>query len=119
MSNDNDEVEEPKDHNITFLYTLGEGACPKNFGINVRDAQDCQNSFGLWANAKRISSSFETELTSMYDENGGNGTSSTYTERIKKCKYTNHLLVQICLKFRAEATHLLSQRHPCRTCGSK
>jgi len=35
----NDEVEASangkSDHMITFLYTLGEGSCPKSFGINV------------------------------------------------------------------------------------
>jgi DNA mismatch repair protein MSH6 len=81
VDNDNEEVEEPKDHNITFLYTLGDGACPKSFGINVARLAGLPEE--LLANAKRISSSFEAELTGMHDENGANGASATYTERIK------------------------------------
>jgi DNA mismatch repair protein MSH6 len=81
VDSDTEEVEEPKDHNITFLYTLGEGACPKSFGINVARLAGLPEE--LLANAKRISSSFEAELTGMHDENGTNGKSATYTERIK------------------------------------
>jgi len=46
--------------NITFLYTLGNGACPKSFGVNV--ARLARLPEKVLQNAKRISSDFEMEM---------------------------------------------------------
>lgn len=82
VDHDNEETQEPKDHNITFLYTLGEGACPKSFGINVARLAGLPE--GLLANAKRISSSFEAELSGVHNsESVATGIAVTYTDRIK------------------------------------
>jgi DNA mismatch repair ATPase MutS len=47
---------------ITFLYTLGEGTCPKSFGINVARLAGLPED--VLAKAKRISSDFENEMSS-------------------------------------------------------
>jgi DNA mismatch repair protein MSH6 len=47
--------------NITFLYTLGDGVCPKSFGINVARLAGLPDE--VLVKAKRISSEFEEELT--------------------------------------------------------
>ena len=46
---------------ITFLYTLGPGACPKSFGINVARLAGLPEDALL--NAKRISAKFEQEMS--------------------------------------------------------
>ena len=74
---DGSEAEDGRDHNITFLYTLGTGACPKSFGINVARLAGLPEE--VLANAKKISASFEAEL------NGADVDSNnimTYSERI-------------------------------------
>lgn len=48
------------DNSVTFLYTLGEGVCPKSFGINVARLAGIPEDVLL--NAKRISLDFENEL---------------------------------------------------------
>jgi DNA mismatch repair protein MSH6 len=50
------------DHDITFLYSLGEGTCPKSFGINVARLAGLPEA--VLQKAKRISSSFEQEMNS-------------------------------------------------------
>ena len=52
--------ETSSDKNITFLYTLGEGVCPKSFGINV--ARMAEIPEGVLAKAERISTEFELEM---------------------------------------------------------
>ena len=49
-----------RDSNITFLYTLGNGVCPKSFGINV--ARMAEIPEGVLENAERISTEFEEEM---------------------------------------------------------
>lgn len=49
-----------EDSNITFLYTLGAGTCPKSFGINV--ARLAGLPVDVLEKAKRISSAFEQEM---------------------------------------------------------
>jgi DNA mismatch repair protein MSH6 len=61
------ENEEKDESTITFLYTLGEGVCPKSFGINVARLAGLPED--VLSNAKRISSEFEQEVN-------GNGSSS-------------------------------------------
>jgi len=58
---DNDE--EVDDSNITFLYTLGSGVCPKSFGINVARMAGLPEE--VLATAKRASSEFEQEMSSV------------------------------------------------------
>lgn len=55
----NDDEEDGKE-SITFLYTLGEGACPKSFGINV--ARLARLPEEVLRKAERISSDFEMEM---------------------------------------------------------
>merc|ERR1712238_61041 len=52
-------------HNITFLYTLGPGTCPRSFGINVAKLAGLPEE--VLANAKRVSTEFE------YVMNGDDG----------------------------------------------
>jgi DNA mismatch repair protein MSH6 len=47
------------DNSITFLYTLGEGTCPKSFGINVAQLAGLPEE--VLRKAKQISSTFEAE----------------------------------------------------------
>mmetsp|Transcript_5753 Transcript_5753/g.12165 ORF Transcript_5753/g.12165 Transcript_5753/m.12165 type:complete len:669 (-) Transcript_5753:642-2648(-) len=51
------------DHDITFLYTLGEGACPRSFGINV--ARLAGIPYDVLAIAKNRSMAFEAEFGKM------------------------------------------------------
>jgi DNA mismatch repair protein MSH6 len=57
-----DEMEESEgsNSNITFLYTLGPGSCPKSFGINVAKLAGLPEE--VLANAKRVSAEFEDEM---------------------------------------------------------
>lgn len=48
------------DGRVTFLYTLGEGGCPKSFGINVARLAGLPRE--VLSNAKRVSSDFEQQL---------------------------------------------------------
>lgn len=52
---------EPNDSNITFLYTLGQGVCPKSFGINVARMASLPEE--VLTKAKRISTEFEQEMS--------------------------------------------------------
>lgn len=56
----NEDEEEGEGDNITFLYTLGDGACPKSFGINVARLANLPDE--VLENAKRISHDFEQEM---------------------------------------------------------
>lgn len=55
----NDDDNDDQD-NITFLYTLGKGACPKSFGVNV--ARLARLPEEVLNNAQRISIEFEEEM---------------------------------------------------------
>jgi len=59
VEEDCDEDAEKK-HNITFLYSLGEGPCPKSFGVNV--ARLAGLPLDVLEKAKAVSSSFEAEM---------------------------------------------------------
>lgn len=64
VNNDDEEMEEDtSDHNITFLYTLGEGACPKSFGINVAKMAGLPEP--ILVAAAKASASFEAELSGV------------------------------------------------------
>lgn len=49
--------------NITFLYTLGLGSCPRSFGINVAKLAGLPDE--VLANAKRVSEEFEDEMNGV------------------------------------------------------
>eukprot|EP00978_Attheya_sp_CCMP212_P018533 scaffold50814_cov41-Attheya_sp.AAC.4 len=55
----NDE-ESSEEHNITFLYTLGSGACPRSFGINV--ARLAEIPAEVLSKAKAFSANFEANM---------------------------------------------------------
>ena len=49
-----------RDKSITFLYTLGEGSCPKSFGINVARLAGLPED--VLQKAKNVSASFEASM---------------------------------------------------------
>jgi len=55
-----EEGESTSGHNITFLYTLGDGVCPKSFGINVARLAGVPEE--VLGKAKAVSSKFEKEM---------------------------------------------------------
>jgi DNA mismatch repair protein MSH6 len=54
-------VPEIESNDITFLYTLGSGVCPKSFGINVARLAGLPDD--VLMKAKRISAEFEVEMS--------------------------------------------------------
>lgn len=54
------------DPDITFLYTLGEGSCPRSFGINVARLAGLPHD--VLKKAKEVSSSFEDSLNSCSNQ---------------------------------------------------
>lgn len=46
--------------NITFLYTLGHGPCPKSFGVNVARLAGLPDD--VLQKAKAVSTAFEAEM---------------------------------------------------------
>jgi len=52
-----------EERNITFLYTLGEGSCPKSFGINVARIAGLPED--VLEKARIVSSSFEAFMSSL------------------------------------------------------
>ena len=79
-----EENEEGRDEtNITFLYTLGPGICPKSFGINVARLADLPLS--VLEDSKRISAEFEDEMNgrSGNDQSSTNSSSDGETENQK------------------------------------
>jgi len=60
LVDETDDGESMSNSNITFLYTLGPGSCPKSFGINVAKLAGLPEE--VLANAKRVSAEFEDEM---------------------------------------------------------
>jgi DNA mismatch repair ATPase MutS len=58
---ENEDEETRGNSNITFLYTLGPGAVPKSFGINVAKLAGLPDE--VLSNAKKVSHEFEAEMT--------------------------------------------------------
>ena len=56
----NDDGDNLQKQNITFLYTLGQGSCPKSFGINVAKLAGLPDE--VLSKARTISTSFEAEM---------------------------------------------------------
>lgn len=55
-----DDSSDDAKNNITFLYTLGEGPCPKSFGVNVARLAGLPDD--VLRRAKNISTTFEAEM---------------------------------------------------------
>eukprot|EP00579_Thalassiosira_antarctica_P005316 CAMPEP_0201877944 /NCGR_PEP_ID=MMETSP0902-20130614/9223_1 /ASSEMBLY_ACC=CAM_ASM_000551 /TAXON_ID=420261 /ORGANISM="Thalassiosira antarctica, Strain CCMP982" /LENGTH=1501 /DNA_ID=CAMNT_0048405489 /DNA_START=26 /DNA_END=4528 /DNA_ORIENTATION=+ len=60
VEEDDDEADSEKKNNITFLYTLGDGPCPKSFGVNVARLAGLPDD--VLQRAKRVSTLFEAEM---------------------------------------------------------
>jgi DNA mismatch repair protein MSH6 len=60
---DEENAAESGNSNITFLYTLGPGACPKSFGINVAKLAGLPEE--VLINAKKASEEFEEEMSAV------------------------------------------------------
>jgi DNA mismatch repair ATPase MutS len=59
VEDDNEEGPESK-HNITFLYTLSDGPCPKSFEVNVARLAGLPDD--VLQKAKAVISLFEAEM---------------------------------------------------------
>ena len=57
---DDHENDSERKLNITFLYTLGDGPCPKSFGVNVARLAGLPDD--VLQKAKAVSSQFEAEM---------------------------------------------------------
>jgi DNA mismatch repair protein MSH6 len=57
---DDENLGKSNDGNITFLYTLGVGTCPKSFGINVARLAAIPSE--ILSKAREVSSSFESTM---------------------------------------------------------
>ena len=57
---DDHENDSERKLNITFLYTLGDGPCPKSFGVNVARLAGLPDD--VLQKAKVVSSQFEAEM---------------------------------------------------------
>ena len=57
---DHNNEERRSRNNITFLYTLGEGSCPKSFGINVARLAALPEE--VLRKAQAVSAGFEAEM---------------------------------------------------------
>ena len=76
-----DETEDEGNSNITFLYTLGPGSCPKSFGINVAKLAGLPEE--VLANAKRVSSEFEDEMNGVGGDKAKEEEASEITAKIQ------------------------------------
>lgn len=78
-----------EDCNITFLYTLGNGACPKSFGINVARLAGLPDT--VLMKAKRISTDFEleTNLVKSSEATDSEQTKQKIVRSIMSCDWNN------------------------------
>ncbi len=76
-----DDTEGKDNSNITFLYTLGPGSCPKSFGINVAKLAGLPEE--VLANAKRVSTEFEDEMNGAGGNNASEEEASQLTAKIQ------------------------------------
>jgi DNA mismatch repair protein MSH6 len=72
---------------VTFLYTLGDGVCPKSFGINVARLAGLPEA--VLSKAKQISSDFEEEVSSGGIRAKIAPSSATLKQRIDKAMSVN------------------------------
>jgi DNA mismatch repair protein MSH6 len=61
-----DKEEHSQTQHITFLYTLGEGSCPRSFGINVARLAGLPDE--VLSKARTISTRFETEMNGNWND---------------------------------------------------
>ena len=66
MVEDSDESNENAGSNITFLYTLGPGTCPKSFGINVARLASLPSE--VLTKAKEASEAFEKQTSNTQND---------------------------------------------------
>ena len=64
---ENNNEEGPETKNITFSYTLGDGPCPKSFGVNVARLAGLPDD--VLQKAKAVSSHFEAEMNGRAGQN--------------------------------------------------
>lgn len=76
-----DESDESDVQNITFLYSLGDGACPNSFGINV--ARLANLPAEVLSKAKNVSSNFENEMTDTARVRVTASNSTSYSQKIR------------------------------------
>ena len=67
VEEDDDEADSEKKNNITFLYTLGDGPCPKSFGVNVARLAGLPDD--VLQRAKKVSTLFEAEMNGETNNN--------------------------------------------------
>jgi DNA mismatch repair protein MSH6 len=93
----NDGLETFEETNITFLYTLGDGICPKSFGINV--ARLAGLPIEVLVKAKRISIEFENEINAV--------------ETTHRCKEDNkHFDLNVnALELKQQLSEMIQQRN--------
>ena len=70
-----------KDSDITFLYTLGEGSCPKSFGINVARLAGLPEE--VLEKAKLVSSSFEKSMSTHVTTQDGLDNDTLLKKRVE------------------------------------
>ena len=68
------------ENNITFLYTLGEGGCPKSFGVHVARLAGLPKE--VLSNANRISADFERQMNDRAQASITDGTAKDLKQRI-------------------------------------
>jgi DNA mismatch repair ATPase MutS len=85
VEDDNEECPDAK-NNITFLYTLGDGPCPKSFGVNVARLAGLPDD--VLQKAKAVSSHFEAEMNGHTSQNTIN--SSAMVGDIKRLLLENN-----------------------------
>jgi DNA mismatch repair protein MSH6 len=78
-----------EDGTITFLYTLGEGGCPKSFGINV--ARLARLPQEVVASARQASSDFELVLKKRMTSSSGGKKEQSVIEALENGNW-NELL---------------------------
>lgn len=85
---DDNEDDSARKSNITFLYTLGDGPCPKSFGVNVARLAGLPDD--VIQKAKAVSSLFEAELSGQTDRHAINpSTAEALVSEIKRLVLEN------------------------------
>ena len=82
---ENGSAPEVEEHNITFLYTLGSGVCPKSFGINVARLAGLPDD--VLIKAKRISAEFEVDMSSGSEKPAASSQKNSVLSAIQKSSW--------------------------------
>ena len=83
VEEDNDD--ENANGSITFLYSLGEGTCPKSFGVNVARLASLPEE--VLSNAKRVSAEFEQDMTNATPRVAVSSDEKRMVTAIEECKW--------------------------------